>query len=72
MTCDVVRIHRSPTALIPAPLAANIQHFFYGTTAGGTVAAPPCRQQAPYLVQGERSQFPHVQASAAGTGPVGP
>jgi phospholipid/cholesterol/gamma-HCH transport system substrate-binding protein len=61
-----------PTTLIPAPLAANIQHFFYGTTPGGNVAAPPCRGQAPYDVQGERTQFPHVKPSAAGTGPVGP
>ena len=61
-----------PTALIPAPLAANIQRFFYATTAGGAVAAPPCRQQAPYTVQGERTQFPQVKASAAGTGPIGP
>ena len=68
----VVPAVSDPTALIPAPLAANIQHFVYETTAGGTVAAPPCRQQAPFTVQGERTQYPHVKASAAGTGPIGP
>ena len=59
-----------PTSLIPAPLATNIQRFFFGTT--GSVAAPPCRQQQPFSVQGERSQFPHVKPSASGTGAVGP
>jgi ABC-type transporter Mla subunit MlaD len=68
----VVPAVSDPTALIPAPLAANIQRFFYATTAGGSVAAPPCRQQVPFTVQGERTQFPRVKASAAGTGPVGP
>jgi virulence factor Mce-like protein len=61
-----------PTALIPAPLAANIQRFFFGQAQGGAVPAPACRQQPPFTVQGERTQFPRVKASAAGTGPVGP
>jgi phospholipid/cholesterol/gamma-HCH transport system substrate-binding protein len=61
-----------PTALIPAPLAANIQRFFFSQAQGGAVPAPPCRPQAPFTVQGERTQFPRVKASAAGTGPVGP
>jgi phospholipid/cholesterol/gamma-HCH transport system substrate-binding protein len=59
-----------PTTLIPAPLASNIQQFFFGTT--GSVAAPPCRQQQTFSVQGERSQFPRVKPSASGTGKVGP
>jgi phospholipid/cholesterol/gamma-HCH transport system substrate-binding protein len=61
-----------PTALIPAPLAANIQKFFFAQPQGGAVPAPACRQQAPFTVQGERTQFPRVKASASGTGPVGP
>jgi phospholipid/cholesterol/gamma-HCH transport system substrate-binding protein len=61
-----------PTALIPAPLAANIQRFFFGRPEGGAVPAPACRRQPPFEVQGERTQFPRVKANAAGTGPVGP
>ena len=69
----VVPAVSDPTALIPAPLAANIQRFFYATTAGRRRSRrPPCRQQAPFTVQGERTQFPRVKASAAGTGPIGP
>jgi len=65
-------VNPDPTALIPAPLAQAIQTLFFGTaTAAGNVAAPPCRQQAPFTVQGETTQFPHVKPSAAGTGPVG-
>src|SRR3954454_14798937 len=61
-----------PTTLIPAPLAQAIQTLFFGTaTAVNNAAAPPCRQQAPFTVQGETTQFPHVKPSAAGTGPVG-
>jgi hypothetical protein len=62
-----------PTTLIPASLAAAVQNLFL--PAAGTAAsavAPPCRQQAPFNVQGERTQFPRVKANAAGTGPVGP
>jgi phospholipid/cholesterol/gamma-HCH transport system substrate-binding protein len=60
-----------PTALIPAPLAQNIQQFFFSAQQGG-VAAPPCRQQPPFTVQGERTQFPRVKPSPSGAGPVGP
>jgi phospholipid/cholesterol/gamma-HCH transport system substrate-binding protein len=61
-----------PTALIPAPLAANIQQFFFGGQQGAGVAAPPCRQQGPFTVQGERTQFPRVKPSANGVRSVGP
>jgi phospholipid/cholesterol/gamma-HCH transport system substrate-binding protein len=61
-----------PTALIPAPLAANIQRFFFAGAQGGAVPAPACRQQPAFRVQGESSRFPRVKADAAGTGPVGP
>jgi phospholipid/cholesterol/gamma-HCH transport system substrate-binding protein len=62
-----------PTTLIPSALAASIQSLFLpaaGTAA--SAAAVPCRQQAPFNVQGERTQFPRVKPSANGTGPVGP
>jgi phospholipid/cholesterol/gamma-HCH transport system substrate-binding protein len=62
-----------PTTLIPAPLATAIQTLFLpaaGTAA--SAAAPACRQQPPFNVQGERTQFPRVKPSANGTGPVGP
>jgi len=61
-----------PTALIPAPLAQNIQQFFFGSQQGGAVPAPPCRQQPPFNVQGERTQFPRVKPSPSGVGTVGP
>jgi hypothetical protein len=61
-----------PTALIPAPLAANIERFFFAGAQGGAVPAPACRQQPPFRVQGESTRFPRVKADAAGTGPVGP
>ena len=51
---------------------AQIQTLFFGTPAASNgVAAPPCRQQPPFTVQGETTQFPHVKPSAAGTGPIG-
>ena len=62
-----------PTTLIPATLASAIQRLFLpvaGTAA--SAAAVPCRQQPPFTVQGERTQFPRVKPSATGTGPVGP
>jgi phospholipid/cholesterol/gamma-HCH transport system substrate-binding protein len=61
-----------PTALIPAPLAASISRLFFAQAQGGTVPAPPCRQQGPFTVQGERSQFPRVKWGIEGTGAVGP
>jgi phospholipid/cholesterol/gamma-HCH transport system substrate-binding protein len=62
-----------PTTLIPAPLAAAIQSLFFAPVgrAANSVAVP-CRQQPPFTVQGERTQFPRVKPSTAGTGPVGP
>jgi len=62
-----------PTTLIPAPLAAAIQNLFFAPAGrAANSLAVPCRQQAPFTVQGERTQFPRVKPSAAGTGPVGP
>jgi virulence factor Mce-like protein len=56
----------NPT-LIPEDLAANIQKFFFGPLTNGSVAAPPCRQQAKFPFGGEVTQYPHVNAS---TGPT--
>jgi len=73
ITVPAVPAISDPTALIPAPLAAAIQSLFLPApgTAASSVAVP-CRQQAPFTVQGERTQFPRVKPSANGTGPVGP
>jgi hypothetical protein len=60
-----------PTTLIPASLAQSIQQLA-GLTPGTATPAPPCRQQPPFTVQGERTQFPRVKPNAAGTGPIGP
>jgi ABC-type transporter Mla subunit MlaD len=62
-----------PTALIPPALASAIRTLFLPATGtAASAAAPPCRQQPPFTVQGERTQFPRVKPSANGTGPVGP
>jgi phospholipid/cholesterol/gamma-HCH transport system substrate-binding protein len=60
-----------PTTLVPPALAQAVQSQFFGSaTQAGGVAAVPCRQQAPFTVQGETTQFPRVKPSASGTGPV--
>jgi hypothetical protein len=62
-----------PTTLIPASLATAIGNLFLPAAgAAASAVAVPCRQQAPFTVQGERTQFPRVKPSANGTGPVGP
>jgi hypothetical protein len=62
-----------PSTLIPAPLANSIQQLFFAPAGTATnAAAVPCRQQPPFTVQAERTQFPRVKPSAAGTGRVGP
>jgi phospholipid/cholesterol/gamma-HCH transport system substrate-binding protein len=69
----VLPTNPDPTALIPAPLASAIQSLFFPVAgAAASTVAPPCRQQPPFTVQGERTQFPRVKPSANGTGPVGP
>jgi phospholipid/cholesterol/gamma-HCH transport system substrate-binding protein len=54
-----------PTTIIPAPLAENVQRFFFGTS--GTVPAPPCKQQGPFTEGGETGQFPHVKPATGAT-----
>ena len=56
-----------PLSLIPQPLSDNIQKFFFGTTSGGQVAAPPCKQQGKFTQSGETTQFPHVAAATGAT-----
>jgi hypothetical protein len=73
ITAPAVPTIPDPTTLIPAPLATAIRSLFLpaaGTSA--SAAAVPCRRQAPFTVQGERTQYPRVKPSANGTGPVGP
>ena len=52
-------------ALIPNDLIDRINKFGFGGSTNGTVAAPPCKRQAPYTYGGETTQYPHVKA---GTG----
>jgi phospholipid/cholesterol/gamma-HCH transport system substrate-binding protein len=42
-------------------LFADIQRFGYSGVSGGTGPAPACVQQAPFTVQGETTQYPHVK-----------
>jgi phospholipid/cholesterol/gamma-HCH transport system substrate-binding protein len=56
----------NPLLISPA-LAQNVQTFFFGTTGGGAVAAPACKQQGKYAVGGELTQYPHVNPA---TGPT--
>jgi virulence factor Mce-like protein len=54
----------SDESLIPAQLQVRVQQFYFGPlNANGQVAAPPCRQQAPYNQSGETTLYPHVKAS---------
>ena len=42
-------------------LIARVNQFAFPIV-NGTVPAPPCRQQAPFDVSGERTQYPHLKA----------
>ena len=42
-------------------LIAQVNQFAFPVV-NGTVPAPPCRQQAPFDVGGERTQYPHLKA----------
>jgi virulence factor Mce-like protein len=56
-------------ALIPNDLLQRIQQFaFGGTTNGGAVPAPPCRQQGKFNFGGETTQYPHLNVARAGGG----
>ncbi len=57
-----------PQALIPGPLADNVARFAFPGGAEGRVPAPPCRQQGPFTVAGETSQYPRVKDAPAGAG----
>src|SRR6478735_9297932 len=56
-----------PLSLIPQALSDNVQKFFFATTSGGQVAAPPCKQQGKFTQSGETTQFPHVAAATGAT-----
>jgi ABC-type transporter Mla subunit MlaD len=47
-------------ALIPQPLLDAINRFATGQ-ASGHEEAPPCKQQGPFTIDGETSQYPHVK-----------
>jgi hypothetical protein len=42
-------------------LIARVNQFAFPIV-NGTVPAPPCRQQGPFDVSGERTQYPHLKA----------
>jgi phospholipid/cholesterol/gamma-HCH transport system substrate-binding protein len=54
----------SDQSLIPAQLESRVQQFYFGPLTDGQVAAPPCRQQAPFNQSGETTLYPHVKASS--------
>jgi phospholipid/cholesterol/gamma-HCH transport system substrate-binding protein len=61
----------APVPAIPNPLSAltpdvdkliaQVNQFAFPLV-NGTVPAPPCRQQGPFDVGGERTQYPHLKA----------
>ncbi len=53
-------------ALIPDQLLALIQQYAFGTPAGGTAAAPPCRKQGKYTTGGDKTDYPHLKARSGG------
>jgi phospholipid/cholesterol/gamma-HCH transport system substrate-binding protein len=50
------------TYKLPDSLFAGILRFAFPSGPGAVQAAPPCRQQAPFTVDGETTQYPHVKA----------
>ena len=52
--------------IMPQALQDNIQKYAFGPV-GAQVPAPPCKQQPPFVFQGETSQFPHVKPSTGAT-----
>jgi phospholipid/cholesterol/gamma-HCH transport system substrate-binding protein len=52
-------------ALVPNELLDRINKFAFNNAPGGSVPAPPCKNQGPYTYGGDTSQYPHV---TAGTG----
>jgi virulence factor Mce-like protein len=48
--------------LVPQSLLDNLNTFVTGEATRQGGGAPPCKQQGPYTVDGETSQYPHVKA----------
>ena len=48
--------------ILPQALQDNIEKYAFAGSAA--VPAPPCKQQPPFVFQGETSQFPHVKPSS--------
>jgi virulence factor Mce-like protein len=46
----------------PNELIADVARFAFPTGQGVPGAAPPCRQQPPFDVGGERTQYPHIKS----------
>jgi phospholipid/cholesterol/gamma-HCH transport system substrate-binding protein len=47
---------------IPQPILDNINKFVLSELTREGQGAPPCKQQGPYTVDGETTQYPHVKA----------
>ena len=51
--------------VLPQALQDNIEKFAFNVNS--QIPAPPCKQQPPFVFQGETSQFPHVKPSTGAT-----
>jgi phospholipid/cholesterol/gamma-HCH transport system substrate-binding protein len=66
----VPTLDTAPNPFIPAPLAANIQTYFFG--ANGQALGPPCRSQGRFTVGGRTTQFPQIGPATGPTAAVPP
>jgi len=51
----------------PPALIAQVARFAFPGGQGNAGIAPPCRQQGPFPLQGEVTQYPHLKAEPAGS-----
>ena len=56
------RRRRERPVLVPEALMADITRFAFPSGQGVPGVAPPCRQQPPFDVDGEVTQYPHIKA----------
>ncbi len=51
----------------PALIERRSSRFAFPGGHGNAGIAPPCRQQGPFPLQGEVTQYPHLKAEPAGS-----